>query len=127
MSDETTRTTNPQSEAGAVERAVSVNGVPDGYVLVYDSPDYETGEVVCATLASQGIHAVMKNPMLGPATNLLPPLGNTWSHAVFVAAADEETARMLLAQESPTEEDLAAEQAADPMTLEEAEQSVRDA
>jgi hypothetical protein len=127
MSDEFANKIERGDEVNPIDRDQGINFVPDGYVLAYDSPDYETGEVVCATLASQGIHAVMYNAMPGPATNTLPPLGNTWSHAVYVPQADAEAARALLSAPTPTEEELAAEQAADPTTLEEAENNVKNA
>jgi hypothetical protein len=127
MSDEIESGIERRDEANPIDRDPGLIVVPDDYVLAYDSPDYETGEVVCATLASQGIHAVMYNPTPGPATNTLPPLGNTWSHAVYVAPYDLEAARALLSAPTPTEAQLTAEEAADPTTLEEAENNVRNA
>lgn len=108
-------------------RDLVVNAIPDGYVPVFDSPDFETGEIVCATLVAAGIDAIMQNPTVGPAANALPFLGNTWSHAVYVPPDSAEAARGILAAPPLTEDELAAEQAADPTTLEEAENTVRDA
>lgn len=101
--------------------------VPDDYVLAFDAPDFETGEIVCATLIAEGLHAVMANPELGPGDNAIPALGQTWTHSVYVAPADLEAALRILATPPPSEEELAAEQAADPTTLEQAEQIARDA
>ncbi|HLJ54306.1 MAG TPA: hypothetical protein VKT77_04650 [Chthonomonadaceae bacterium] len=100
--------------------------IPDNYVLAFDAPDFESGEIVCATLVGAGLHAVLANPELGPALNALPALGNTWSHGVFVAPGELDTALAVLGS-STSEEELAAEQAADPTTLEQAENSVRNA
>lgn len=126
MSDETVREEENQVAINPVDDESGLV-VPPDYVLLFDSPDFETGEIVCATLASQGIQAVMQNPTLGPGANALPPLGQTWSHAVYVAPSDFAAAQELLSTASPSEEELAAEQAADPTTLEEAENSVRNA
>ena len=127
MSDEIGRLPEDENSPNPIDQAVGANALPDDYVLVFDSPDYETGEIVCATLAAQGIHAIMKHPQLGPAGGLLPPLGINWSHAIYVAPADLGTARQMLAAQEPSEAELAAEQAADPTTIEEAERRVRDA
>lgn len=116
-----------QNDTDREETASSANILPDDYVPVYDSPDYETGEVICATLAAQGLHAVMQNPTLGPAANVYPALGLTWSHAVYVPPDEVEAARSILSAQQPTEEELAAEQAADPTTLEEAEANIKNA
>ena len=101
--------------------------IPSDYVLVMDAPDFETAEIVCATLAAEGIHAVMQHSTPNPGSNLLPALGNTYSRAVYVAPSNAEAALALLAASAPSEEELAAEQAADPTTLEEAENNVRNA
>ncbi len=118
----------PQNHVSAepADTYVDANLVPPGYMLASDSPDYETGEIIVATLTAAGIHAVMQNPNRGPASNALPFLGNTWSHAVYVPPGDLEAARTVLSSAVPTEEELTQEQAADPTTLEEAERSVRD-
>ncbi len=126
MSDETGQSEGlepPGQEA--LERAVAP--IPDEYVLAYDAPDYETGEIVCATLIAEGIHAIMANPEIGPAANVIPALGNTWTHSVYVAPGDLESARQIISATPPSEEELAAAQAADPTTLEQAEKNVRDA
>ncbi len=101
--------------------------IPDDYVLAYDAPDYETGEIVCATLIAEGLHAMLANPELGPGASAIPSIGLTWSHAVYVPPDELEAALKILSTPPPTEEELAAEQAADPTTLEQAEMNVRDA
>ena len=126
MSDETPRAEDLEPPSAAVLERAGIP-IPDDYVLAYDAPDYETGEIVCATLIAESIHAVMANPDLGPGANALPALGNTWSHAVYVAPGDLELARAILSTPPPSEEELAAEQAADPTTLEQAEKNVRNA
>ena len=127
MSDESVRIPEDPNSPNPIDRAVGSNALPDDYVMVFDSPDYEIGEVVCATLAAQGIHAVMKHPLVGLAGGMLPPIGNNLSHAIYVSPADFEVARQLLAEQQPTEEELAAEQAADTTTLEDAERNIRNA
>ena len=114
-------------EENPIDREPGLTVLPENYVQLYDSPDYETSEIICATLASQGIHAVMNNPSFAPGSNVLTPLAGNWSHVIFVAPDDLDTARALLATPAPTEDELAAEQAADPTTLEEAENNVRNA
>ena len=116
-----------QSDLDIEDVAPGANILPEDYVPIYDSPDFETGEVICATLAAEGIYAVLQNPTPGPATNALPPLGMTWSHAVYVAPEDVEAARAILNAPQPTEEELVAEQASDPTTLEEAEANIKNA
>lgn len=114
-------------EARQTGRGPGNQAIPQDYVLLCDPPDYETAEIILATLASAGVHAVMENPSLGPADNFLPPLGASWSHAIHVAREDIETARAIVDASPPTDEELAAEQAADPTTLDEAERNVRNA
>jgi hypothetical protein len=127
VSDENAGSVNHPIDENPIDLAPGLSALPDGFVPIYDSPDFETAEIVCATLAAQGIHAVMQNPTPGPASNALPFLGNTWSHGVYVAPEDAEVARALLLEPAPSEDELAAEQAADPTTLEEAEKNVRNA
>ena len=116
-----------QSEIELQDIAPEANILPSDYVPVFDSPDYEAAEIVCATLASEGIHGVMQNPLPNPGSNELAPLGMTWSHAVYVPPDEVEAARAILNAPPPTDEELAAAQAADPTTIEEAEAAVKDA
>ncbi|HLK56074.1 MAG TPA: DUF2007 domain-containing protein [Chthonomonadaceae bacterium] len=90
-------------------------------VLVYDAPTQGQAELVCASLQSAGIRAVVQNQYVGPAAGMLPYLGLSDSRGVLVPASEVETARLLLAAQQPTEEELAEEAEADPLTLEEAE------
>jgi hypothetical protein len=103
------------------------NAIPDNFVLAFDAPDLESAEIVLATLAAAGLHAAVANPELGPGSGALPHLGNTWSHGVFVAPDELESALAILSGPPPSEEEFAAAQAADPTTLEQAEKSVRNA
>lgn len=127
MSQDATNRTEPAELPNPVDREPELNAIPPTYVLLCDSPDFETSEILCATLAAQGIHSVMQNPTEGPAANMLPFLGNTWSHAIYVAPGDLEAARAIITAPGPSEEELAAEQASDPTTLEQAERNVRNA
>lgn len=97
----------------------------EAFVLVYDAPDQATSELVCASLQSAGMRAVVQNQYVGPAAGMLPYLGLTDSRGVLVPASQAEAARALLAGQEPTEEELAAEAEADTMTLEEAEARVK--
>lgn len=127
MSDEAIPSEDLSEDENPIDVDPGVNALPSDYVLLVDPPDYETGEIILATLASSGIHGVMENPAPGPGSNVIPPLGIAWSHAIYVPPDDFERAREILAESQPTEEDLAAEQAADPTTLAEAENEVRNA
>lgn len=100
-------------------------GTEEELVLVYDAPDQTTAELVCATLHSAGIRAALQNQYGAPAAGMLSYLGMTGSRGVVVPASEADAARDLLAAQEPTEEELAAEAAADSMTLEEAEAKVR--
>jgi hypothetical protein len=127
VSDETLPKTDVPDSFNPADDEAGGNVIPDDYVAVFDPPDFEVGEIVCATLTSAGIHALMVHPARGPASTALPFLGNTWSHTIFVAPEDVEAARALLAASPPSEEELAAAQAADTTTLEEAERKARNA
>jgi hypothetical protein len=94
-------------------------------VLVYDAPDQATAELVCASLQSAGIGAVVQNQYAGPGAGMMPHLGLSDSRGVLVPTSDADAARSLLAAVEPTEEELAAEADADTTTLEEAEARVR--
>ena len=94
-------------------------------VLVYDAPDQATSELVCASLQSAGMRAVVQNQYVGGAAGLLPYLGLSDGRGVLVPASEAWAARVLLAAQQPTEEELADEAEADTMTLEEAEARVK--
>lgn len=97
----------------------------EAFVLVYDAPDQVTSEVVCATLQAAGIHAIVQNQHAGPAAGMLPYLGLGFHRGVLVPASEINAARVLLAAQELTEEELAAEMEADTMSLEEAEERVK--
>lgn len=103
-----------------------INQVEDDLILVYDAPDLQSGEIVRATLEAAGIHAVIQNARLGPGDGEMTFLGMAWGHSVYVASADVEAAREVLNTPQMSEEELAAQEEADPMTLEEAEARVKD-
>ncbi len=98
---------------------------PEALVLVFDAPDQGTAELVCATLQSAGMRAMVQNQYLGPAAGMLPHLGIAGGRGVLVPASEADAARALIAAQEPTEEELAAEAEAAAMTLEEAEAQVR--
>ena len=97
----------------------------EAFVLVYDAPDQATSELVCASLQSAGIRAVVQSKYVGGAAGMLPYLGLADSRGVLVPASEADAARVLLADQQPTEDELAAEAEADTMTLEEAEARVK--
>lgn len=100
-------------------------GLSDNLVLVYDAPDQTTAEIVCATLNAAGIQAHVQNTNRGPASGALPHLGLAAPRGVLVAPGDASAARALLEAQTPTDDELAAEAEADPVSLEEAEARVR--
>jgi hypothetical protein len=97
----------------------------EALVLVYDAPDQTTAELVCATLQAEGMQAVVQNQYVGPAAGMLPYLGLAYSRGVLVPVSEADAALALLAAQELTEEELAAEIEADPMTLAEAEERVK--
>lgn len=101
--------------------------VPSDRVVVYHATDLEDAKVVCATLEAAGIPTALENPDPGPASGMLPHLGISWMHDVYVSASNVEAARAILNAPPPTEEELIAEEEADMMTLEEAEARVKHA
>jgi hypothetical protein len=127
LSDETLPSEEYSEEQNPIDVDPGVNALPPDYVLLVDPPNYETAEIILATLAAEGIHGVMDNPAPSPAGNVIPSLGIAWSHAIYVAPEDFDIAREVLAASQPSEEELAQEQAADPTTLSDAEREVRDA
>ncbi len=96
-------------------------------VLIYDAPDQTTAEIVCATLHAAGIQAVIQSQYRAPAAGLMTYLGQSEPRGVLVAASDVLPARTILEAPSPTEEELTAEQEANPLTLAEAEARVKNA
>ena len=98
---------------------------PEAFVVIYDAPDQTTAEVVCATLQSAGISAVLQHQYYGPATGMLAFFIPTTNHGVLAPASQADAAREVLAAREPTEEELEAEFEADTMTIEEAEERVK--
>lgn len=99
----------------------------DEMVLIYDAPDQTTAEIVCATLHAAGIHAAIQSQYRAPAAGMMTYLGQSEPRGVLVATSDVPAARTILEAPSPTEQELTAEQEANPMTLEEAEARVKNA
>jgi len=97
----------------------------EAFVLVYDAPDQPTSELVCASLQSAGIRAVVQNKYVGGAAGMLPYLGLADGRGVLVPESEAASARALLADQELTEDELAAEAEADTMTIEEAEARVK--
>ena len=95
------------------------------FVMVYDSPDQATAEMVCATLQAAGLRAVIQNERVGPAAGWLSYLGGEFGRGVFVSALDVVAANTLLLDLEPTEEEILAEMEAHGMTTEEAEAQVK--
>ena len=98
---------------------------PEALVLVYDAPDQTTAEVVCATLQSAGISAVLQHQYYGPATGMLAFFIQTTNHGVLAPASQAAAAQEALAAREPTDAELEAEFEADTTTIEEAEARVK--
>ena len=94
-------------------------------VMVYQAPDQTTAELVAATLQSAGIRAVTQYKYSGAAAGMMRSILNAPNRGVMVPASEADAARVVLEAQPPTEEELAAEAEADPMTLEDAEANVR--
>jgi len=99
--------------------------MPEEMVSIYDAPDQFTAELICATLEAAGIEATIPHLTIGPASGLFPHLGLGWSREVSVPASQVEAARAVLQAELPPEAELIAEQEVDTLTLEEAEERIR--
>ena len=97
----------------------------EALVLVHDARDQPAAELVCATLQSAGLRAVVQNPYHAPAAGWLSYLGLPGSRGVLVPVSEADAARDLLASAGPTDEELAAEAEADTTTIEEAEARVK--
>lgn len=102
-----------------------LDGSHDNLVLVHSAPDDESARIVQAALEAAGVPAWLQHPEGAPASGTMPYLAVGWSYGVLVAAGDEAEARTILANAMPTEEELIAEEEADPTTLAEAEARIR--
>lgn len=95
-------------------------------VLLFNAASEEEADVVRATLEAAGIKATLTNAHLNSGAGMLAEtVGNTPFNGVYVSQSDLEAARAVLAAPPPTDEELEAEEAADPTTLEDAEERVR--
>lgn len=95
-------------------------------VLIYDAASAEEADVVRATLAAAGIRVFQPGDTADPYFGAIDAnVDSVWMHHLYVAPSDAEAARAVLSASAPTEEELAAEAAADPTTLEEAEARVQ--
>lgn len=102
---------------------------PSEMVPVYDASDHETAEIVLATLQSAGIPAVLHRAPPDPSDRDLPTLflGQSWPHRILTPPELAAVARRVLEEHALSEEELIAEEQADPRTVEQAEEEVRNA
>ncbi len=97
-------------------------------VLVYETSTTEEFEVVRATLEAAGIPAFLKSQTVNPFFGAIDEfVDNLWHNGIYVSPANVEAAQTLLNAPSPSEEELIAEEEADPTTLAEAEERVKHA
>lgn len=126
-------TTCPTCKVALVAALPTEEYTLENTVLVANAPDQQTAEIIVATLEAAGIPAFFLHDdtgavfMIGPAEGMLPPYGLNWNLDIAVPADREQEALALLQAAGPTEEELIAEEEADPTTLEEAERRVREA
>jgi hypothetical protein len=117
---------NPDVAAASSGPTANVSG--EELVLVAEAPTSEEGEVMRVTLEAAGIPCFLQSTTASSFSEGIDAnVGRLWSHGVFVAPSNVEAARAILSASPLTEEELAAEEAADPTTLEEAEARVKDA
>ena len=94
----------------------------DAPVLIFQAATNEEVEVVRATLEASGITAILKTQTVHPYMGAIDAtVGSMWQHGIYVSPSDAEAARAILNAPAPTEEELTAEEEADPTTLAEAE------
>ena len=101
--------------------------IPDSdedYVIAYEAPNPVTAELVCATLRAEGLRAILQHMYPAPAAGWLNYLGK-YGQGVLVPASEAEAARIVLAAQEPTEEELVEEFESQLNTIEEAETRVR--
>jgi hypothetical protein len=97
-------------------------------VLIYAAASGEEAEVIRATLAAAGIPTFQPGDTANPYFGAIDAnVDSVWMHHLYVAPSDAEAARAVLSAATPTEDELTAEEEADPTTLEEAEARVRNA
>lgn len=97
-------------------------------VLVYEASTTEEFEVVRATLEAAGIPAYLKSQTVNPFFGAIDEFVDTlWHNGIYVSSANVEAAQTLLNAPPPSDEELIAQEEADPTTLEEAEERVKHA
>jgi len=117
---------NPDVTAAA--DVTAANDLNADLVLVYEAATTEESDMIRATLAAAGIPTFQPGGSANPYFGAIDAnVDSVWMHHLYVAPSNAEAARALLSAASPTEEELIAEEEADPTTLEEAEARVRNA
>ena len=97
-------------------------------VLVYEASTTEEFEVVRATMEAAGIPAFLKSQTVNPFFGAIDEFVDTlWHNGIYVSPANVEAAQTLLNAPPPSDEELIAQEEADPTTLEEAEERVKKA
>ncbi len=97
-------------------------------VLVFMAGDNEEADVVRATLAGAGIPALLQSASITAVMGAVDAVtSDTHSLGIWVAPSQAEHARALLDAPAPTDAELTAEMDADPLTLAQAEASVKHA
>ncbi len=125
---------NPDVEAARFQGASSAHAaagatfVGNEPVLIFTAMDNEEADVVRATLAAAGIPAMLQSASVTTVMGAVDAVTrDTHNLGIVVAPSHVEAARALLNAPALTEEELAAEAAADPTTLAQAEAEVRKA
>lgn len=96
-------------------------------VLIFEAATGEEAEIIRATLTAAGIPTFQPGDTANPFFGVTDNADSVWMHHLYVAPSNVEAARALLSASTPTEAELIAEEEADPTTLEEAEERVRNA
>ena len=122
---------NPDVEAARFQGASSAHTsagatfVGNEPVLIFTAVDNEEADVVRATLAAAGIPALLQSASVTAVMGAVDSVTrDTHNLGIVVAPSHVEAARALLNAPALTEEELAAEAAADPTTLAQAEAEV---
>lgn len=120
---------NSDTQSGTT--GVSASGATlDGQapVLVFMAGDNEEADVVRATLAGAGIPALLQSPSITAVMGAVDRVtSDTHSLGIWVTPSQAEEARVLLNTPALSDAELAAEVDADPLTLAQAEASVKHA
>ncbi len=119
MSDRSELSADAERKASADEHAP---------VLIFNAASNEEAEVVRATLEAAGIAATTQGMVINPYFGAMDaPMRDAAAMGIYVPPSQVEAAKAVLTMPPPTEEELAAEEEADPKTLEQAEAEVRNA